>query len=181
MSQITSHSQWNVTRGGLICAACATALAPGQPCFGALVENTQPLIGSASPFARLDFCEPCWSQGKRPESPQVMFTFWKTAVPLPTAKKKLFVDDAVLVDLFARLQDKSDPRDVRFRFVLALILMRKRLLRYEGTQTLDAGGDVWKMIPRGADQPVSVVDPHLTPEQISEVSGQLSQILAEEI
>ena len=33
-------------------------------------------------------------------APLAMFSFWKTTVPLPQQKKKLFVDDAVLMDVF---------------------------------------------------------------------------------
>ena len=70
-----------------------------------------------------------------------MFSFWRTSVPAGTAKKKLLVDDSVLLDLFARLEDKTDKQDVQFRFVLALILMRKRILRYEGVEEKPAGRD----------------------------------------
>ena len=131
-----------------------------------------------------------------------MFSFWKTAVPSATTKKKLLVNDSVLTDLFLRLAEKTDPQDLRFRFVLALILMRKRILRYESTEPLPASrqppppenaspppppAEVWLMTLRGSEkedrapQPVKVVNPRLNPEQISDVSNQLSQILAEEI
>ena len=63
-----------------------------------------------------------------------MFSFWKTTMPQPQQKKKLLVDDSVLVDVFQRMEGKTEPQEVRFRFVLALILMRKRLLIYETTR-----------------------------------------------
>ncbi len=133
-----------------------------------------------SPFVRVDFCEKCWGDGARPGEPLVMFSFWKTTVPMPEQKKKLLVDDSVLVDVFARMEGKNEPSEIRFRFVLALILMRKRLLKYEGMEE-GAGAEVWRMVPRGGEQAVQVVNPHLTAEQISEVSQQLSAILAEEV
>jgi hypothetical protein len=139
-----------------------------------------------SPFARVDFCEKCWAEGKRPVSPLTMFSFWKTTVPSPEQKKKLLVDDAVLVDVFTRMEGKTEPSEIRFRFVLALILMRKRLLKYEGMEEgsgeKEKGGpEIWRMIPRGGEAAVQVVNPHLTQEQIAEVSQQLSAILAEEV
>jgi hypothetical protein len=172
---------------------------------------------SPSPFIRVDFCESCWDKGRRPEefsaaglalessstdapTPQLsMFSFWKTAVPLPQQKKKLLVDDSVLLDVFSRMEGKTEPQEIRFRFVLALILMRKRLLKYEGMEELpphDPAGpkppETWRMIPKipdptgssggsWAESPVHVFNPHLTAEQITEVSQQLSAILAEEI
>jgi len=94
----------------------------------------------------------------------------------------------VLMDVFQRMDGKNEPQEVRFRFVLALILMRKRLLKYEGMEEQAAPADgtakpeVWRMVPRGENAvPVQVINPRLTAEQISEVSGQLSAILAEEL
>jgi len=120
-----------------------------------------------------------------------MFSHWRTIIPVPEQKKKLLVDDSVLVDLFQRLGSRPEPtlaEEVRFRFVLALILMRKRILKYEGTAPIPAPTaeiphppHIWLMKLRSVEEPVHVIDPHLTPEQIGEVSGQLSAILAEEV
>jgi len=207
MSRMNKTDSWNVGRSSAACAACAAPMPPGAGCWAALVEGAtlpqaaEPTSTTAaaatqtagpSLFARFDFCDTCWSAGKRPDPSRgqgELFSFWKTQVPVPTQKKKLFVDDSVLVDLFTRLEDKDSPEDVRFRFVLALILMRKRLLRYEGMEELKVSADeaanvpeVWNMLPRGENaKPVKVINPRLTPDQISEVSGQLSQILAEEV
>jgi hypothetical protein len=180
-------------------------LAPGATCWAALCDApileketaAEPVAETKaakkdkepkpepSPFVRVDFCEKCWAEGARPQTPLTAFSFWKTSVPVPEQKKRLLVDDSVLVDVFSRMADKREPSEIRFRFVLALILMRKRLLRYEGMEEKPAGdtatGEVWRMIPRGSDQVVQVVNPHLTAEQITEVSQQLSAILAEEI
>jgi len=175
-----------------------------------------------SPFVRLDFCTNCWQQGRRPENlppealgitpeaaahaPKLeMFSFWKTTVPEPQQKKKLLVDDSVLADVFQRMEGKTDPQEVRFRFVLALILMRKRLLKYEGMEALPAPApadsadaaaagappapptkppEVWRMLPKATEgwgAAVHVINPHLTADQITEVAQQLSAILAEEV
>ncbi len=206
MSQIL-HTQttWDVGKNTAVCTHCQTPQEPGVVCWAALVENLAPAADAAPagnppaenalaqrpPFERLGYCQACWAAGHRPLPPAEMFSYWKTTAPSPNQKKRLFVDDSVLLDLFTRLQEKAAPQDVRFRFVLALVLMRKRLLKYEGSEALPqvpdapAGAPVpelWTMIPRGENpQPVKVVNPQLTPEQIAEVSGQLSQILAEEI
>ncbi len=118
-----------------------------------------------------------------------MFSYWKTTIPETEQKKKLFVDDGVLVDLFNRLESRTASADIQFRFVLALLLMRKRLIKYDGTEAPAltdeiANGtavEVWRMVLRNSGQAVRVTNPHLTTEQISEVSEQLSSILAEEV
>ena len=207
---------------------CWATLCDGPP--PAPVPRTQPAAKATaksdakqeehSPFVRLDFCEDCWQKGRRPENlprealglPSVpedseisgskmeMFSFWKTIVPEPQQKKKLLVDDSVLVDVFQRMEGKTEPQEERFRFVLALILIRKRLLKYEGMEPTpepppappaDPSAppppkppEVWRMQPKAPEgwaPAVHVVNPHLTPDQITEVAQQLSAILAEEV
>ena len=189
---------WHVGRTAGQCSGCGIELPPKTNCWAALCDAPMEQLSTTekaeartkkekdapvvSPFARVDFCEKCWAEGKRPLSPLTMFSFWKTTVPSPEQKKKLLVDDSVLVDVFTRMEGKTEPSETRFRFVLALILMRKRLLKYEGMEDKTEGApEVWRMIPRGTEQPVHVVNPHLTEEQIAEVSQQLSAILAEEV
>ncbi|HUO08861.1 MAG TPA: hypothetical protein VM008_11210 [Phycisphaerae bacterium] len=220
MTNIHSSSSWHVGRVAGTCHACNVGLPPNTACWAALCDRPLEQLSPAekkaeepkgkkgeekvevSPFVRLDFCEKCWAEGKRPADGAgggglTMFSFWKTTVPAPEQKKKLLVDDSVLMDVFARMEEKTEPQEIRFRFVLALILMRKRLLKYESSepvQTPAAAGsgsqategsspppEVWRMIPRGSDKPVQVINPHLTAEQITEVSQQLSAILAEEV
>jgi len=120
-----------------------------------------------------------------------MFSYWKTTVPAQEQKKKLLVDDAVLMDVFSRMEGKNEPQEIRFRFVLALILMRKRLLKYESTEAGTPATpdnpkppETWRMLPKATEgwgAPVAVINPHLTADQIADVSQQLSAILAEEI
>lgn len=194
-----ANQVWEIGRNSAQCGACTAALTPGAVCWAALVEieiGTADKATSKGPmgrFARLDFCEACWNNGKRPESPAIMFSFWKATVPETETKKKIFVDDGVLMDLFNRLEERTEPLDIQFRFVLALLLMRKRLLKYEGaarspqpvtdSPAIPArdSAEIWSMLPRGSEKAVAVINPHLTTQQIGEVSQQLSAILAEEI
>jgi hypothetical protein len=220
---LNTASSWHVGKASGRCAACGTELPPNTECWAALSdagaaairkskEAGQPdegkgrkkeeNVAAPSPFVRVDFCEKCWAEGKRPEQLAIesviegaepsgkleMFSYWKTTVPVPQQKKKLLVDDSVLVDVFQRMEGKREPQEVRFRFVLALILMRKRLLKYEGMEEGKAAEgqekapELWKMMPRGEGAAsVQVINPHLTAEQITEVSQQLSAILAEEV
>ncbi|MGN6368577.1 MAG: hypothetical protein ACTHN5_09980 [Phycisphaerae bacterium] len=226
MTNIHSTSSWHVGRVTGRCHSCNVELPPNTPCWAALCDRPLDQLSPAekaaekekekpekpdpkskkpddkpepSPFLRIDFCESCWAAGKRPgggEPPLTMFSFWKTIVPVPEQKKKLLVDDSVLMDVFTRMEDKKEPQEIRFRFVLALILMRKRLLRYESTEQAPATTDpipqtpdpsvkppeTWTMFARGeSDKPIHVINPHLDATQIAEVSQQLSAILAEEV
>jgi hypothetical protein len=97
-------------------------------------------------------------------------------VPPAEKKKQLLVDNEMLVSFFLRLADRSEAIRVHFRFVLGLILLRKRLLRYESTETRD-GVERWRMTLASDKSAHEVVNPRLTDDQIEAVSAELGAIL----
>ena len=113
---------------------------------------------------------------RKPQDDPDVLGVWKTRIAQPEEKKKLLVDNALLVNFFERLEGHDEPSRVKFRYVLTLILMRKRLLNYEGITTSD-GVDIWKMRLRGTNLFYSVIDPKLDEEQVSEVSASLGEIM----
>jgi len=158
---------YDVARPGNRCASCGQELAPGTPIVTALRETP---IG----FERIDLDLNCWTAFDRAN----LVGFWQTTVPHPAAKKKLLVDDGVLCDLFERLATASEAAKLNFRFVLGLILMRKRLLNYESSEQRD-GNDWWVVRLKGRDYELEMLNPHLGEAQVAEVSTQLGEILNE--
>lgn len=122
-------------------------------------------------FTRADYSLEAW-QGP----PEGAYCFFKSRMPVKEKRKRMLVDDELLVSFFRRLSGETEPLRVQFRFVLALILMRKRMLRYDGSETRDAG-EVWRMTLTTDQSTHEVVNPDLTDEQIEGVSTQLSAIL----
>ena len=101
-------------------------------------------------------------------------------MPLPNQKKKLFIDDDMLMAFFERLGTETDPEKINFRFVLTLMLMRKRKLKYENSRTED-GKEIWQLRVTGQQETVEVVNPNLTEAEIEELSSQVGQILQVEL
>ncbi len=132
--------------------------------FAALVEGEAGL-------ERRDFCENYWESEKPP-----VYCFWKTKMPNPEHKKKVFVNDEMLMAFFDRLENETDADKVNFRFVLTLILMRKRKLKYDACRIED-GQEVWTLKVTAQDRTADVVNPHLTEDQIEGLSNQMGQIL----
>src|SRR2546421_183952 len=146
-----------------------TPIEPQQPLMAALKETA---IG----FERLDVCLNCWPTFDKAD----LIGFWKTSMPLVEQKKRLFVDDEVLCQLFERLADAAEPAKLNFRFVLGLILMRKRLIIYEGSRT-EEGREIWQVRFKGRDQMLDLLNPRLDESQVMDVSNQLGEILNEEL
>jgi hypothetical protein len=105
---------------------------------------------------------------------------WQTVMPRPEQKQKLFVDDQVLCELFERLGSTTDPSKLSFRFVLGLILMRKRMIIYESSSVQDSR-EIWLVRFKGRDDRLELINPRLDEQQVLEVSQQLSEILNQEL
>ncbi|MCD4823248.1 MAG: hypothetical protein K8S55_01460 [Phycisphaerae bacterium] len=154
------------------CHKCEQPIPPGEEII-ALVRTAE------DELAREDYHLACWEElaEQNPSQATDVLGVWRTHVPKKEEKKKLLIDDGLLVNFFERLEGHDDPSRKSFRYVLALILMRKRLLTYKGMDKKD-GNDIWKMRLRGSEQIHEVIDPHLDEDKIAEVSASLGEIMA---
>jgi hypothetical protein len=179
MSQFNTPT-YDVERPTGQCAFTARSLEPNETYIATLVEVEREDGGMA--LKRIDVSSESWERGDRPEN---LFCFWKATVAVPEEKKKLLVDDEVLMNLFRRLEDADQDDRIAFRFVLALILMRKKLLRYEGSEKR-ADGPWWLLSAkapseRAERERLSVLDPQLDEQRITKVTEQLGEILEAEL
>ena len=165
----SASGAYEVARARGQCVVCQTQIPPQQPLMAALRETP---IG----FERLDICLNCWEGFDKAD----LIGFWKTSMPLVEQKKRLFVDDDVLCQLFERLHDTTEPAKLNFRFVLGLILMRKRLIVYEASRN-DGAKEIWQVRFKGKEEILDLLNPKLDEAQIVDVSNQLGEILNEEL
>jgi len=161
--------EWEIEKPLGQCYGTGKKIEYGEEYFAALVETDQGL-------QRRDFCAEYW-QDKNPD----VFCYWKTRMPHPDQKKQIFVDDEMLMAFFDRLARETEQEKINFRFVLALILMRKRRLKYDSSKIED-DKEIWRLRIVGSDkQFVELINPNLNEEQIEQLSSQLSQILQVEL
>jgi len=165
--------EYNIAKTVGQCSACGKALSAGEELVATVADADEEL-------RREDFCTDCWQVRAR-QDPSDLLGVWRTRVPRPQEKKKLFIDDELLVNFFQRLEGTDEPPKINFRFVLALVLMRKKLLVYERAERLSDGREVWAMHLKGSDQRHQVIDPHMDEDKVAEVGRQLSEILEGEL
>ncbi len=156
--------QWEVQRPAGVCTVTGRPIEEGEEFYSVLFEEGET-------FRRADVGLDEWEG-----PPEGSFCHFKTRLPVKEKQKKTFVDNELLRSFFLRLADESDPARRQFRFVIALILMRKRILRYEGSDTAD-GVETWNTRLTRDEATHRVVNPRLTESQIEEVSKQLGSIL----
>ena len=160
---------YDVSRPQGICHVSGKPIEPGEKFMAALRETP-------TAFERVDISLGHWEQFDRKD----VIAYWQTLMPRHEQKKKVFVDDTVLCELFDRLGSATEPNKLNFRFVLGLILMRKRLLVYETTRH-EENRDIWCVRQKGREERLDLIDPKLDEQQMMEVSKQLGEILNEEL
>ena len=156
--------EWKIQRGERTCASCGRTFAELESYWSALYDRQ-------SEFARLDFCTGCW-KGDTPE----MFSFWQTKMPPKEERRKLLVDDDVILDFFRRLEGSTDDLKVNFRYILALVLMRKKVLKFKDVKRGEGGEFLVLEIPKEGVT-FEVLNPDLTEEKITQVTDEVGKIL----
>ncbi len=156
---------WEVGSNALACSACKQSFVEEQEIFSALYDEQ-------TAFLRRDFCNGCWSQQDR----AAIFSHWQTRIPKKDAPVKRFVDDEIVLEFFRKLEGQDEPLKKNFRYVLALLLMRKKALKFIEFKRTEAGA---MLILRDAlsQSDYHVADPDLNEEQIQQVTEEIGQIL----
>ncbi len=158
-----------VSRPTGVCASTGQSLTKNEPAIATLCEREED-----EGFDRIDFSTAAWEKGERPER---LFSHWRYIVPDSEKKEEIGIDEAVLTDLFERLADDDRPQRVAFRYLLALVLLRKRKLKLVGREDAEVG-EVWLLQFRGVDgEQVRVKNPGIAEEEIQDLSEQLGEIL----
>ena len=158
--------EYDIAKSSGACSACERELAIEEEFIVALFDT-------AEGFRRDDFCKPCWE--RRSDEAAKAFSIWHSRIPRPDEPKKPVINNNILVEFFEKLDGRDEPAKINFRFVLALMLMRKKLLIYDSSDE-EEGREVWTMHYRSEQASVKVVRPELDEEQIAEVGGQLGAL-----
>jgi hypothetical protein len=109
------------------CAATGRALARGESYYSTLHIERGTTV-------RRDFAADAWSA-----PPAEAIAWWHTRAPGGAGAKGRLAPNEALLDLFAALAE--EPAETEFRYVLGLLLLRRRLVKLERT-TQGARGDV---------------------------------------
>ncbi|BBO32116.1 hypothetical protein [Lacipirellula parvula] len=118
---------FEVTNCSRQCAASGRTLAPGETYFSTLQVDGGKTV-------RADYSAAEWRG-----APESAIAWWKAAMPAGDANKPKLAPHDVLINLFADLAER--PEEADFRYVLGLLLIRRRLLKLEETQR-DAFGEL---------------------------------------
>jgi len=146
------------------CAATGQELRAGERVYTVLVEQD-------GKFVRQDYSSAGW-QGP----PDGAFGFWVGRVPAEGEQRRLHIDEDLLADCFERLEGQTDPSRINFRYVVALLLMRRKRFKFEEVRTEDEQEVLYLRCARTRNQ-YRVVNPRLTDPEMNAVQEEVFKIL----
>lgn len=146
------------------CAATGRELLPGERFYSVLIDE-------GGRLARKDFSNEAW-QGP----PANSFGFWAGRVPARDEKQRLHIDDDLLVDCFQRLEGQTEPSRLNFRYVVALLLMRRKRFKFEEARTQNDQEILSLRCTRTKTQ-YRVINPRLSEEEMAAVQEEVFKVL----
>jgi hypothetical protein len=146
------------------CAATGRVLKPGEKFYSVLLEEK-------GQFLRQDFGVDAW-KGPPPQA----FSFWTGRVAAKDAPRKIRKDDDVLLACLQRLENATDPDQLNFRYVVALLLLRNKRLQSEGSRK-DGGCEVLRLRCSKTGDIIEVLDRKLTDLEIAAVRDKVLQVV----
>ena len=158
---MTDYQIQNSTRR---CAATGRELQPGERYFSVLLDE-------GGKFVRQDYSQEAW-----PGPPRAAFSFWQGRISSPSAPRRAPIDEEMLLECFHRLEGEQGPDKVRFRFVLALLLLRKKRLRLAEARQ-EAGQEVLVVHCPKSGGRYAVVDPQLADAELESVQDDVFDVL----
>jgi len=155
---------FDVQRCSRHCAATGRELREGETFYSVLISN-------GATTERLDYSVEAWS---RPTDENVL-ACWKSQIPRRVSHKARMAPNDVLLEYFQHLE--GSPEQQETLYVLALLLIRRRVLRLEEhEQTNDGTGCMVLYNPRD-ESTHRVRDVSPSAEQIAAIQQQLEQLL----
>jgi hypothetical protein len=146
------------------CARTGRELKPGEKFYGVLYDR-------GANFVREDWSVDAW-QGP----PADAFSFWLGRLPSDNQPRRIQVDEGLLIDCLERLAEETTPAKVNFRYVLALLLMRRKRLKFEEVARVE-GQEYLALRCVRTRKLYRVLNPQLTDEQIADVQDEVQKVL----
>jgi len=166
-----------------VCAATGSVIEPGTAYQAVLVDPGETGGDEPEPARRVCFTLDAWRGGARPGAPARVLAAWRATMPEPSEKQSLPVGD--LRDVFEQLGESDAAAAVTLRYLIALVLMRKKELALErgepGALVLAWRED--RKASAGHDEAsreaalVRVTDPGMDEAALAEASAQLGELI----
>ncbi|MBV9463425.1 MAG: hypothetical protein JO317_04270 [Verrucomicrobiae bacterium] len=162
--------EWNIQSPGRHCAHTGKAFEAKEAIYTILSTGPEG-------FRREDVCEDAWqaSGGEAIRDKAGVVSFWRHLYipPAPPPPDPLKKEDAE--SLLRAMLERNAPDEKEARYVLAVMLERKRIFKHR--ETLQGTGSVLVYEHAKTGETFTIEDPHLKLDRIAEVQKKVISLL----
>jgi hypothetical protein len=161
------QQDWNIRSRAEVCDATGKPFEEGEIFYTALFREEDG-------FRRTDLCEEAWVARSADPAAPAAFSSWRSKFepPAPPPPEPLPRDDAE--GMLRRLLESNDPAHVNTRYLLAVMLERKRILRPQ--PSVEKGILVYEHSRTG--ETFLITDPDLSLSDLVAVQEEVSALLS---
>ena len=146
------------------CSITGRELRPGEKYFSVLFDEN-------GAFVRRDYSAESWSA-----VPEGAYSFWSGRLPLEGTPRRPGIDDEMLFDCLRRMDGETEPAKIKFRYVLALLLMRRKRLKFVEAHHEDDHDILILQSPQRGER-ITVIDPRLSDQEMNAVQDEVFEVL----
>jgi|ERR1700722_8727700 len=162
-------SEWEIKARSRHCARTEEAFEDGATIYTLLFRER-------AGFRREDISETAWLQIKEGVAP---FSFWKSKFQAPPAAAPEPMPKESVEELLRRLVSEDLPEQLNARYVLAILLERKRTLKQvDMRESAEGKFLIYEHVKTG--EAFIIPDPQLRLDQIDTVQQEIYSLLARE-
>jgi hypothetical protein len=154
---------YEIQRCSRRCAATDRELAGGEVCYSVLTAEGGQIV-------RRDYAADAWR-----DPPENAIGWWKSTVVDPNAGRPHWAPNDVMLSYFERLLEDPSAEDARY--VLGLLLVRRRVLRVERHEQDSSGGGVLVLQCGRNESEYRVAEVLPSPERAAAIQQHLAELL----
>ena len=161
------NQEWTIQARGDRCAVSGEPFVDGQFFYTLLFEE-------GGSYRREDLCAAVFRE--RPDTAPQPAYFWRSKFEVPPAKPPEPLGKQTAEDLLRRYMSEASPQHANARYILALMLERKRVLKE--VESRRNGGELTRIYVHTKSGEVFVIpDPQLRLDQVASVQQEVAELL----
>ena len=160
-------TEWEIKGRSTQCSATGRKFEEGESFHTLLFHEKK------DGLRREDLCEEAWQQRQNDEKAPKPFSVWRSKFELPPPPPPEPLGKQTAEDLLRRYMTESDAQHANARYILALMLERKRTLK-QIEATTDADGRTLIYEHPKTGEVFVIPEPHLRLDQIEAVQNEVA-------
>jgi len=159
-------TEWDIQSRADACTACQRPFASKEAYHTLLSVD-------ATGYARRDLCGACFVNAPR----DGVVSYWQGEYKLPPPPPPEAIQKETAETLLRKLIESTDPSHAAARYILAVMLERKRILKHRDTVHEENGEDLLVYEHARTGESFTLPDPHLRLDQLAHVQEEVAALL----